>query len=460
MHSGRMTGRSAMWSAMALCLAVAFAAQAQNWPTWRGKDMTGLAAAGDPPITFSETENVKWKIPVPGRGHSTPVIWGDRILLMTAIETDIPGEPVDVPAVAPPPPPSGPGGRGGRRGPPDPSRFGIKKAVHEFKFDVLCFSRSDGSMQWQKTVRREVPHEGFHRDHGYASCSPVTDGTHVWAFFGSRGLHCLDMDGNIVWTADLGRMRTRVSFGEGSSPALAGSAVIALLDQEGDSSIVALNKATGDVLWRKARDERTSWTTPVPIELDGRTQIIVNGRNRTRSYDLATGDVLWQCGGQTENVIPAPVVGFGMVYCASGFRGAAMQAIALGRTGELTNTDAVVWEVKEHTPYVPSPLLYGELLYMFARNEGRLTCLDAKTGRVHYSRQQIAGMRNVYASPVGVSGRIYLAGRKGTVAVLKNSPKLEVLAVNKLDEGFDASPAIVGDALFLRGGKSLYCIAK
>jgi len=332
--------------------------------------------------------------------------------------------------------------------------------VHEFKFDVLCLNRQDGATLWQRTVRQEVPHEGFHRDHGYASFSPVTDGTHVWAFFGSRGMHCLDMDGKVVWSVDLGRMRIKVSFGEGSSPALAGNAVIALMDHEGESFIVALNKGSGKELWRKARDEQTSWTTPFAVTHNGRTEIVVTGTNRTRSYDLETGDVLWQCGGQTTNVIPTPVAGFGMVYCSSGFRGAAMQAIALGRKGELTNTDAVVWEVKQHTPYVPSPLLYGELLYMYDRNDARLSCLDAKTGKPHYSRQGIEGMRGVYASPVGASGRIYLAGRQGAVVVLKAGPGYEVLATNKLDEGVDASPAIVGNALYLRGSKSLYCIAE
>lgn len=421
-----------------------------NWPTWRGEGMRGLAPDANPPIEFSESQNLKWKVPVPGRGHSTPVIWGEKIFLLTAIETDISGEPA---ADAPAPPPGGGGG-------PDPSRFGIKKAEHEYKFDVVCFNRQDGKILWQRTVRQEVPHEGHHRDHGYASSSPVTDGDRLWVFLGSRGMHCLDLAGNIAWSADLGKQRTRVSFGEAASPALAGKAVIAVADHEGDSFVVALDKSTGKELWRRDRDERTSWTTPIVITSDDRTEVVVSGTNRTRSYDPKTGDILWECAGQTDNVIPSPVVGFGMVYCTSGFRGAAMQAIELGASGDLTGTEAVVWEVKQHTPYVPSPLLYGDFLTMCAGNHAKLSCLDAKTGAVHYSRESVGGIHGVYGSPVGASGRIYLAGRQGTVAVLKNGPTFEILATNKLDEGFDASPAIVGDAIFLRGSTSLYCIAK
>jgi outer membrane protein assembly factor BamB len=413
-------------------------AEGSGWPTWRGPKMTGLAENADPPVTFGEEENLRWKVAVPGRGHSTPVIWDDRLFLLTAIPQD------DEPAA-----------EAGGGGP-----FGISTPEVPYSFDVICMDRHSGKTLWRKTARTETPHEGHHPDHGFASGSPVTDGRHVWAFFGSRGLYCFDMDGQLVWSRDLGRMRTRRSFGEGSSPTLTADAVIVLMDQEEDSFIIAVHKQTGKTLWKQARDELTSWTTPLVVTHGGRTEVVVNGTNRTRSYDPATGEVIWQCGGQTANVVPTPVVGFGLVYCTSGFRGNAVQAIELGRTGELTDTDAVRWQLTRNTPYVPSPLLYGDKLYLFTGNSARLTCLDARTGRAHYTNRQIEEMGGVYASPVGAAGRLYLAGRKGVVAVVRHSDTFEVLAVNRLDDRFDASPAIVGDRLYLRGTEYLYCIGK
>ena len=412
-------------------------ADTANWPTWRGPEMTGRAADAGLPVTFGETNNLRWKVATPGQGTSTPVIWGDRLFLLTADR---------VPAKAPATNAPGPGPRG------------ISAPSGAYRFKVVCLDRHTGRTLWQKTVREEVPHEGHHPDHGFASASPVTDGHTVWAFFGSRGLHCLTMDGELRWSRDLGQLRTRNSFGEGSSPALAGKAIIVVLDQEGASSIAAIDKETGAVLWRQPREEATSWTTPLPVRHGGKLQVVVSGTRRTRSYAPETGQVLWQCGGQTTNVIPTPVTGFGLVFCTSGFRGSALQAIDLGRTGELTGTDAVRWEFPRATPYVPSPLLYGRRLYFFEGTQPLLTCLDAETGRAHYTAQRIAGMNSVYASPVGLDGRLYLAGRDGCVAVVKDSDTFELLALNKLDDGFDASPAVAGRDLYLRGKNFVYCI--
>jgi outer membrane protein assembly factor BamB len=330
----------------------------------------------------------------------------------------------------------------------------------EYSFDVLCIDRNTGAALWQKTATAEKPHEGHHKDHGFASSSPVTDGTHVWAFFGSRGLHCYDMEGNHIWSRDLGDLKTRMSFGEGSSPALAGDNVIVVMDHEGDSFIAALDKKTGDERWRRPRDERTSWTTPLPITHNGHTEVVVCGTNRTRSYNPKTGDILWECGGQTQNAIPTPMTGFGMVFCTSGFRGNALQAIKLGRSGDLTGTDAVAWQLDRNTPYVPSPLLYGDLLYLLSHNKPKLNCVNARTGEELYTNQAIEGIHSVYASPVGAAGRIYIAGRRGKVVVIRHAPEFELLALNTLGEGIDASPAIVGNSLYLRGTASLYCFEK
>lgn len=424
------------------CLAIN-ASAAEYWPKWRGPEGTGVAPEGNPPVTWSETENVKWKIDVPGVGTSSPIIWGDKIFFQTAILVEETATASAGTASA------GGGGRGMSQAP-----SGV------YSFELVCLDRGTGKLIWQKSARREQPHEGHHRDHGFASYSPVTDGQHIWASFGSRGLHCFDLDGNLKWSRDLMKMQTRSGFGEGSSPALAGNSVVVVLDHEGDSAIFAFNRDTGEPLWRKGRDERTAWATPVAVKVDGRTQVIANATTFVRSYDAQTGEIIWQCTGQTQNVIPTPVTGFGKVFCTSGFRGSALVAIELGHTGDLTGSDAIAWQVNEGTPYVPSPLLYGDKIYVCSGNNPILSCHDAQSGKAHFVRQRLSGINGVYASPVGAAGRVYVVGRNGVTVVLKNSGTLEILATNTLDDGFDASPAIVGDEMYLKGRTSLYCIAQ
>ncbi|MCH7557097.1 MAG: PQQ-like beta-propeller repeat protein [Planctomycetes bacterium] len=417
------------------------------WPMWRGPDATGAARKGNPPLTWSETENIKWKVKLPGQGTSSPVIWGDKIFFLTAIETDKKGSPTAQSAAQ---------GRGGRR-----AFHGGRPPTNVYKFDIVCLDRKTGRLLWQKTAREELPHEGHHRNYGgFASYSPVTDGKYVWASFGSRGVHCYDVDGNHKWSRDLGKMTIKVMFGEGSSLALAGGAVIVVIDHEGDSFIYALNKETGETIWEKGRDESTSWATPIAVEVKGKTQIIISATKFIRAYDLETGELLWQCSGQTGNVIPSPVVGFGKVFCTSGFRGSALQAIELGRTGDLTGSDAVSWEVKEGTPYVPSPLLYGDKIYVCSSNRAIISCYQAETGKANFVKQRLEGMGEIFASPVGAADRVYFVGRNGKTQVIKLSEKLQVLATNTLDDKFDCSPAIVGDELFLKGKEYLYCIAE
>lgn len=412
------------------------------WPTWRGPQATGVAPKGDPPLTWSETENIKWKIKLPGEGSSSPVIWGEKIFFQAAIKTDKkPPAAQEAPA---------PGGR--RRMSKAPSAV--------YKFALVCLDRKTGKTLWQETVREEFPHEGHHPNHGFASYSPVTDGKYVWANFGSRGLYCFDVNGKEKWRADLIKMQTRMSFGEGSSPAIAGDAIIVVMDHEGDSKIFAFNKTTGEPLWQKDRDERTSWATPVAVEVKSKLQVITSATNSIRSYDAKTGDIIWQCSGQTSNVIPTPVLGFGNVYCTSGFRGNALQVIELGHTGDLAGTDAIKWETNDKTtPYVPSPILYGDKFYVSFGNKGVVSCYDAKTGKVHFEKQPLDAISSVYASPVGAAGRIYFVGRGGTTQVIKDADTFQVLATNKLDDKIDASPAIVGNEIYLKGKTSLYCIA-
>ncbi len=415
------------------------------WPTWRGPDATGVAPKGNPPLTWSETENIKWKVKLSGQGTSSPVIWGDKIFFLTAIETDKKGSPTAQSAAQ---------GGGGRR-----PFHGGRPPTNVYKFDIVCLDRKTGRPLWQKTAREELPHEGHHSSYGgFASYSPVTDGKYVWASFGSHGVYCYDVDGNHKWSRDLGKMRKKMMFGEGSSPALAGNVVIVVIDHEDDSFIYALNKETGKTIWKKGRDENTSWATPIAVEVKGKTQVIISATNFIRAYDLQTGELLWQCSGQTGNVIPSPVVGFGKVFCTSGFRGSALQAIELGRTGDLTGSDAVSWEVKEGTPYVPSPLLYGDKIYVCSGNRAIISCYQAETGKANFVEQRLEGMGEMFASPVGAADRVYFIGRNGKTQVIKLSEKLQVLATNTLDDKFDCSPAIVGDELFLKGKEYLYCI--
>ena len=436
-------------------------AEDTSWPTWRGPSGAGVAHGAQPPTQWSDTQNIKWKAKIPGYGFSTPIVWKDRIFLLSAIETSetVPGAAA-APESAPAPkgPPAGPdqkgkgGKRGGFGGGPKPSKF------HEFI--VVAVSRKSGEILWQKTARREVPHEGKHATNSFASSSPVTDGTRLYASFGSRGLYCYDLDGKLLWEKDLGDMTTRGGFGEGASPALAGDSLIVPWDHEGGSFIVGLNKKTGAELWRKSRDERSSWSTPLIVEVGGKLQAIVAATTRTRSYDPATGDIIWEAGGLTPNVIPTPVTGHGMVFLASGFQGNSVQAIKLTARGDVTDTPNIVWSARKSTPYVPSPVLSGDRLYFSKSNDAYLSCLNALTGEVHYQDQQLEGLRGIYASPLAANGNLYVAGREGLVMVLKDSPKFEIVAQNRLSDRIDASPVMLGKELFLRGHEFLYCIAE
>jgi outer membrane protein assembly factor BamB len=420
---------------------------AQFWPQWRGPLATGAAPSADPPVTWSETQNLKWKTKIPGFGSATPIVWGDRVFVLSAVGTG--KKPDGKSAEAAASSPSG-GGRGMRS----------EQPTQVYQFVVLCLDRKTGKTLWQKVAREELPHEGHHQTHGFASASPLTDGKNLYAYFGSRGLHCYDLDGKLQWTNDFGRMETKNDFGEGASPALHGDAIVVVWDHEGEDFITALDKRTGKTLWRTSRDEGTGWATPLIVENGGKQQVVINATGRVRSYDLATGKELWSSSGQTVNAIPTPVAAGDTVFVTSGFRGSALHAIPLGRTGQLSETDGFRWAHNKNTPYVPSPLLVDGLLYFVAGNDAKLSCLDAKSGAVHYEAERLDGLFSIYASPVAAEDRIYVLGREGTCLVLKKGPKFEVVAKNKVEDKTDASLALVGKELFLRGHEYLYCIGE
>ena len=415
-----------------------------NWHQWRGPYASGVAPAGEPPIEWSESKNVKWKVEIPGRGHATPIIWGDQMILLSAVQTDTKVEIAE---------PEEDQSQNQWMSPTS------TEYIHEFV--VLSVNRKNGKIRWQTKVREELPHTSTHEFGSWASNSPVTDGVNIYAYFGSHGLYCLNKEGKIIWERDLGRMEKVRSFGEGSSPIVHEDKLIVLRDHQGQSFLHVLNKQTGEDIWRIERDEQSSWSTPYIVEYDGKTQIITSATNKIRSYDFANGEVIWECSGMTRNVIPSPVSANGMVYIMSGFRGSALLAIDLSKAkGDLTSSDAIVWKYDINTPYTPSPVLMDDNLYFLKVNNGYLTCLDAIDGKEHYSSQKLEGIQNIFTSLVGVKDRIYISGANGTLTVVKHSADFEVLSLNKLEDKFHASPVIIGDDLYLRGFKYLYCISE
>jgi outer membrane protein assembly factor BamB len=414
--------------------------QLANWHHWRGPLANGSAPTADPPVTWDDKTNIKWKAPLPGRGSATPIVWGDQVFVVTAIKTERTADPADLPRADP--------------------RFEkkTKAPANYYRFDVLSFDRRNGQLRWRKTAAEQVPHEGHHPTHSYAAGSPTTDGKSLYVSFGSFGIYCYDLDGNLRWQRDLGRLSTRLGWGEAVTPVIHGDALLLNWDQEADSALLCLDAATGRTRWRTERDEKTSWNTPLVVEHGGRHQVVVNGTNRVRGYDLETGKELWQCGGMTVNAIPSIIAGPDVVYCMSGYRGAAARAVRLDATGDVTDSDKVLWRFDRGTPYVPSALLAGDRLYFTQANDAYLTALDVKTGTPTMDHVRLNGIHSFYASPLGAAGRIYLVDRDGTTLVLKQGDKLEVLACNRLNDPVDASPVAVGKQLFLRGEKYLYCI--
>jgi outer membrane protein assembly factor BamB len=411
-----------------------------HWPQWRGPLGTGVAPDADPPVEWSETENIRWKTALPGLGHSTPIVWADRIFLTTAVPF---GDAL---------PP-----RYSNR----PGAHDNAPITHRQKFVVLAIHRRTGRILWQKTMREQLPHEGAHFTGSLASASAVTDGKHVFAFFGSYGLYCLDFGGRLQWEVDLGKMHSKHGHGEGASPALHGDTLVVNWDHEEPSFLFAFDKRTGRQRWKVARNEVTSWASPIVVEHRGKPQIIVCGTHRMRGYDLATGKVIWECGGLSANICATPVSADGMVYAGSSYDTRALLAIRLdGATGDITDTRQVAWTRTRGTPYVPSPLLYGDSLYFLSHYQGILTRVKAKTGEDRPGAFRLDGIRNVYASPVGADGRVYITDRDGATLVLRHSDEPKPLALNQLHDRFNASAAIVGRELFLRGESHLYCIAE
>jgi outer membrane protein assembly factor BamB len=412
-----------------------------DWPQWRGPMANGVAPQANPPLKWSETKNIRWKLALPGKGHASPIVDRDRVFLLAAAPVGEARKPVYDTA---------PGAHDG------------VPVTHRLQYMVMAVSRKDGRVLWKKVVREDWPHEGGHETGSPASSSPVTDGELLYAFFGSHGLYCLDFDGEVKWEKDLGRMQTLHAHGEGSSPVLYHETLIVNWDHEGSSFLYAFEKRTGRQLWKVARDEKTSWSTPLVIEHEGQPQIVVAATKRVRGYALATGAQLWECAGLTDNVVSSPVFTRGVIIAGNSYYSQAMLAIRLaGARGDITGTTNVAWTLHRLTPYVSSPLLYDDTLYFLRHNQNILSRLDPITGKPRGEPLRLDGIRDfIFASPVGAAGRIYVAARDGTTVVLRHDLKNATLAVNHLDDSFSASPALVDNELYLRGEKFLYCIVE
>ncbi len=430
------------WASVTASLAAGAEGElSRGWPAWRGPAANGVSMSATPPVHWGEGRNIRWKIEIPGKGHSSPIVYGDRVILLAAAPVGPVGKPV----------------------------FDSAPGVHDsipvtqrHEYVVMAHARVDGGRLWRTVVREEWPHEGGHQTGSPISNSPVTDGERVYALFGSRGLYCLGMEGGILWQKDLGKMQTLHAHGEGSSPVVHGELLIVNWDHEGDSCLYAFDKRTGEQRWKVVRDEKTSWSTPLVVEESGRAQVVVSATRRIRGYDLLTGAPIWECAGLTDNVVSSPVWHQGVVVAGNSYYTQAMVALRLaGARGDITGGTNVAWTLHRLTPYVSSPLMYGETLYFLRHNQNILSRLDPLTGTPRGEPLRLEGIRDfIFSSPVGAAGRIYVTGRDGTTVVLRHDRENRMLAVNHLDDSFSASPALAGNELYLRGERFLYCVVE
>ena len=404
---------------------------AGNWGHWRGPTGNGSSEEAQPPTSWGPAKNVRWKALVPGRGSGSPVVWGESVFVVSAVSA------------------AGKSGFDGRR-------------LSRLSFKLFCYDRRTGKLRWERTAIEAIPHEGTHSTNGFASASPCTDGEFVYAHFGSRGIYCFGMDGTPIWKrGDFGKMITRNEFGEGSSPTIHGERILVPWDHDGPSSLYALDRRSEKTLWQALRkEEPTCWATPLVVDHESGKQVVMNGQTCARGYDFETGKELWRCEGQTQRPVASAVAIKGLAIVGSGFRGSFIGAFALEGRGNLKGTKSVVWDRDRHTPDIASPLISGSRLYYHSGKSGMLTCLDAVSGRAHYVAERVPEISRTYASPIAAGGHVYVTGRSGTTAVLKDSKKFQVVGINTLGEGIDATPAPAGRQLFIRGERHLFCIGQ
>ena len=421
-------------------------APASDWPQWRGPDGQGVSAEKNLPFEWSPTKNVQWKSAIPGRGHSSPIVWGKRIFLTTSIEGPVVPGAAAVKHI-----------RGGEVF-VHPDSVG---ADHSYALKVLCLDRDSGKTLWERTAYEGSVYDARHRKNNYASSTPVTDGNSVFAFFEAEGLYCYDLDGKLLWKTSLGKI-AKMGLGHGVSPVLHENLLILQCDQEdgGDSGsfIAAVDKRTGKEVWRVSRTHRKTWATPLLVRTPARMEVVASGAESVISYDPSTGKELWRCPGVKGHAIPSAVAGHGLVFISAGYPAKYALAVRAGGTGDLTGTSNVVWTYAKGTAYVPSPILFGDYLYLMT-DKGLLTCIEAKTGDVKYEGGRVPVPATFTASPVAFDGKILITSEDGDTFVIKAGPVHEIIATNSLGEPIYSSPAIANGKIFIRGEKNLYCIS-
>jgi len=419
------------------------AAAPPHWAQWRGPDGQGIA--GDPgvPLEWSPTKNVLWKTAIPGRGYSSPVVWGDRIFLTTAIEGDV------VP------------GAKGVKHVMEGQEFAHPDGVgadRQHTFKVVALDATSGRILWEKTAWEGTPYDTRHRRGSFAAPTPVSDGTLVYAYFGAEGLYTYDFQGNLKWSWKTGGIAS-FGVGVGTSPVLYQGILIVQCDEDnGEKSfIVGLERKTGKEVWRTTRNVEVSWATPILVKSGGRDELVTAGSQAIIGYEPKSGRELWRMKGLASNAVPSPVAGDGIVVVSAGYPVKIAVAVRPGGSGDVTETDRVLWKYDKGTAYVPSPILVDGLVYLVT-DKGLISCLDAKTGKVHYEGGRPPAGASYMASPVAVAGHLLLSSMDGDTVVLKAGTTHEIVRSNPLGEPIAASPAIVGGRLYIRGEHHLFAI--
>jgi outer membrane protein assembly factor BamB len=453
---------------------------ADDWPQFRGPDGNSLPAVAKLPTEWGKDKNVQWKVEVPGVAWSSPIIVGDKIIVTTAITEKQQKPKPFVFGGGPGGPPGGrpggpPGGRpagppGGRRPGGPPGGFGGmgggKPPDVNYRWEVHCLDRNTGKTLWKTTATEKKPAIATHPTNTYASETPVSDGERIYAYFGMTGVFCFDLNGKQVWNRDLGAYKMMFGWGTGSSPVLVGDRLFVQCDNEEKSFLVALDKKTGNEVWRKERPEKSSWSTPYVWKTKDRTELVCLSAKMAISYDPATGDVVWQLNGLNGGCNASPVADESMIYVGNGgpFGNSPLFAVKAGAKGDISLKEGqktgenVAWMRNQSGPSMSSPLLYRGNLYVFDQNGGTVSCYDAKTGKEAYRKERLPKARGITASPWAYDGKIFCTDEDGQTFVLQAGKEFKLLATNKLDDMFWSSPAFANGAVIFRGRDFLYCI--
>lgn len=437
--------KRAVLALVAVTLPAGLRAEPATWPQWRGPGSQGVSSEKGLPNEWSSARNVLWKADIPGRGHSSPIVWGDRIFLTTALAGEVVRGAKAVRHVVDGQDFVHPDGVGADR-------------KHTLK--VLALDARTGTLLWERTAWEGTPYDTRHKKGSYASLTPVTDGTLVYAYFGSEGLYAYDFDGKPAWKASLGGIAT-VGVGVGTSPVLYKDLIILQCDEDnGDKSfIAALDKRTGREVWRVPRKVQVSWATPILVNAGGRDELVTSGTELIIAYDPTTGKELWRAKGLESNAVPSPVAGPDVVVLSAGYPAKLAMAIRPGGDGDVSDSARILWKYAKGTAYVPSPILYGEFVYLIT-DKGLVTCLDAMTGQVKYEGGRVPVPASFMASPVAYEGQILLFSEDGDTYVLKAGPTHEVLRSNALGEPIFATPAVANGRLYIRTLGRLWAIGR